>query len=378
MQSKLFYGTAILMTTIICSLTNPDGAKANGITITEQTIEGEQAVVMENQFYKTILLPRRAMLPLTFLYKPTGKELFARRADLPTGIKREDGMILCLPWVGDSLKKGPSKGLLRTAQWTVQTQQEQNRALLEGWTEIAYNDPVSSQPTALRFEITVTGTDFSPALASAYRIINTGSTEARFIFAAHPRMTAGGDYQDGDYVFIPGDKCWIGDFKWTALAEQNIQPNSWVKWPMDDLIRFTPKTGEQAQGEFAYAFVPASWAAIGNNHSKEFIVFHAGKIKIGTETQATPYFCLLHRDKDYLLETSLSRALGTANWSEPWSAINLPAGQEAAFSLTFIPGTGLDEKDFRNVMEATPEHLMIKTAPDTEPHRHAFQAEPKR
>ena len=324
-----------------------------------QTIENEHAVVMENAYYKSILLPSRAMLPLTFFYKPTGKDLLVRRQDIETDIICQDGIMQCLPWVS-SLKPEQSKGLLRTATWKVKTTQEGDCATFSGQAEIAYNDPLSDQPANLRFVQTITGGKGQPSLTMDYKVTNIGKTEARFILVAHPRITAGGAYQKDDYVFAPGTNCWIGDFKWPALAKQGIQPNSWINWPIDDIIRFEPKKGEHAKGEFAYAFVPASWGVIGNNRTKEFIVFHSSPVKIGKQIQATPFFCILHRDGDYLMEIGVSRALGTENWKESWATVSLQPGEDLTFTLTLIPAQGLGEAQIRRAIKVTPERLTMQ------------------
>ncbi len=331
----------------------------NSIRIAERTLDGEAAVVLANRFYESILLPHRAMMPLTLRVKATGKELFVRAPDMAAAVARQNGNMICLPWVSDALGKGASKGLLRTAEWRVTLEQDGGRAACRAETRIAYRDPVSGAPAALGFVQVTRGTADSPALAMDFAVSNPGAAEARCVFVAHPRVTPGGAYQAGDYVYVPGTNAWIGDFQWPSLSDAGVRPNQWMPWPRDDLMRFEPRTGSAAKGNYAYVFVPARWALMGNDRTREFLLFHASPLTLAGREQDGPYFCLLHRDGDYLLEISAARALGTDSWREPWGARTLAPGETLAYTLTLVPGRGLDYAAARRVTEATPARLLL-------------------
>lgn len=339
------------------------GDATNTIAIQEQTIEGEQAVVLENAYYKAILLPQRATLPLTFFYKPGGKDLLVRRKTIQDGIASRDGLMDCLPWVGDSSRKQQDKGLLHTAQWQVRCEQKADEAVFTGQTEIHYRDPANDQPADLRFSKTIAGSSRHAQLRMDYEVSNIGKTEARLMLVAHPRITAGGAYRKGDYVFVPGTNCWIGQFQWFSLAKEGARPFSWISWPREDIINYEPKTGAQAKGDYVYAFVPANWAVIGNDASKEFILFQCSPLKVGTKTQDMPFFCVLHRDGDYLLEMCVSRELDAANWSQPGATLSLKPGEKLAFTLTLTPGRGLDQKKIRSITRIDHDQVVLKSDP---------------
>ena len=139
------------MSLLAASLCPAGAPPADPIRIEARPADGEASLILENRFIQAILLPQRAAVPLTLTYKPTGQELFVRAADLKQGVARQHGNLLCLPWVGDTLKKGPAKGYLRTAEWRVSLEQDGERAACRAEADIAYRDPVTDHPASLRF-----------------------------------------------------------------------------------------------------------------------------------------------------------------------------------------------------------------------------------
>ncbi|MDD5678544.1 MAG: hypothetical protein PHW60_11215 [Kiritimatiellae bacterium] len=319
-------------------------------------------MIMENAYFQSIMVPGKAMLPATYLNKSTGHDVFLRRAKLEESFLSLDGLYDCLPWVGDSKKRGATKGLLRTATWQIKTENTGDKATARFSTDISYTDFTTGKTNRLAFAKTITGSSKHAQLRMDYEIENTGLENAKFIFVGHARVAAGGTYDRGDYVYVPGTNCWVMDFKWPALEKLGAKPYSWARWPVEGVIDFTPKEGPEKKGEYIYAFVPASWAVVGDEKSKEYAVFHCSSVRLGKTVLPEPYWCILHRDGDYILELSLSRDLDAANWDKAWATVALAPGETAHFTVCMTLGQGLVKADFEKVTEAAAERLVFSGA----------------
>ena len=109
------------------------------ISVKEESISGERALIVENAYFKSIIIPGKAMFPATYLYKPSGNDVFLRRENIEQSFSALDGLYECLPWVGDSKKRGESKGYLKSAVWKTSTSVDAGIATLFS-TEISYPD----------------------------------------------------------------------------------------------------------------------------------------------------------------------------------------------------------------------------------------------
>ena len=337
------------------------------IVLTEEMTNGEHAVIMENAYYRCVMIPGKAMLPAIYLYKPTNHDVFLRRSDIKESFANLDGFYDCLPWVSDRMKRGASKGLLRTAIWQTRVAVAGDCASAVFATEIAYPDFGTGQTSRLAFVKTLIGSNRHAQLRMDYEVENRGQSKARFILVGHARVAGGGTYDSGDYVYVPGTNCWLGEFKWLALAKKGVIPYSWTSWPMEDIVDFVPRDGSERKGDYVYAFVPASWAVVGDEKSKEYTVFQCSPVRLGKTVIPVPYWCVLHRDGDYLLELCLSRNLDAGNWNEPWATVGLEPGEKATFTIWMTPGQGFTKVDFESVTEATPDRLVISGTPGESP-----------
>lgn len=327
--------------------------------ISEQQLGGEKAIIMENAFYRATFVPARAMWPLWYYYKPTGHEVFLKK-EVAAAYQGDDGLVLCLPWVGDTLRRVANKGLLKTAPWEISMRQRGEEAVAAGRKQIEYPDLTTGKTNRLAFFITTTGQAESSQLQMKYEIENTGNEPAKFMFIGHARIAMGGSYDEGDYVYAPGPKCWVGDFKWPALEKQGIKPYQWTTWPIEGVIDFVPKPKTERKGEFVYAFVPSSWAVVGDNKSKEFTLFYCSPITIGSRIQTAPYYCILHRDGDYLLELSITPELDAKNWDKPWATSSLKPGEKASFTVYMTVGQNLGKDEIKHIQNVTPQSIEIE------------------
>lgn len=334
---------------------------STGIKISE-TAEAEVRLFhIENDLYHAVFLPGHAMFPLYYTYKPSGKDVLVRKADVAKSIRSRDGIQLCLPWVGVSKRSQQSKGLLRGADWEISTVSEPARVVLNAETTINYEDPVSFIPAKLDFSIQVTGVAGSSRIKMDYEIFNTGTNQANFMFVAHGRLAPDGEYKHGDYIFAPSEKCWISDFQWPVLSNAGVTPQSWTKWPVPGMDEFTVKPPEEKHRDFAYAFVPAPWLITGNNDSKNFVFFHSSPINIGKKVQEHPFFCVLRRDDDYLVEIGVSRELTVKYWENAGAVVTLAPEEKLSFTIHMAAGSGLTKADAALITDAQPDRIVFES-----------------
>lgn len=329
------------------------------ISVKEESISGERALIVENAYFKSIIIPGKAMFPATYLYKPSGNDVFLRRENIEQSFSALDGLYECLPWVGDSKKRGESKGYLKSAVWKTSTSVDAGIATLKFSTEISYPDFTTGKTTQLAFAKTIMASSKHAQLRMDYEIENKGGDKARFMMVAHARVAAGGKYDTGDYIYAPGAKAWVADFQWPALDKLGAKPYSWTAWPIEGVGDFTLKVGADKKGDYIYAYVPASWTVLGDEKSREYVLFYYSPINLGKTVQPQPYACILHREHDYLLEIGLSHEIDARNWDEPWATVSLDTGEKANFTIYMTPGQGLGKADFERATEVTPDRLVI-------------------
>ncbi len=336
------------------------GGKAAGIKLTESEEAGVKLYRMENGYYDAVFAPAQAMFPLYFKYKPTGKDILVRKPDPAASFRSRDGIQLCLPCVGGIPDRLASKGYLNTAAWTTTAAVKDRRATLVSRAGIDYNDPVSGAPARLEVSVTVIGAERSSRLQTDYEIKNTGEHPARLMFIAHARLAPEGSYQAGDYIWAPAERCWISDFKWPALSDSGIVPHSWTAWPVPGMDTFAPKAPEEKRGDFAYAFIPANWLLVGNDRTENFVVFQSSGIKIGKRFQPSPYFCVLRRDGDYLVEIGVTRELDARYWENPGATVTLASGETLAYSLHMAAGQGLSRDLAQRILAVRPDRIVCQ------------------
>jgi len=336
----------------------PGGAARIKLTETEEA--GAKLYHMENAYYQAVFAPAQAMFPLYYEYKPSGKNILVRKPDVAASFRSRDGIQLCLPCVGGIPDRLASKGYLNTAVWETSAAVKDGLATLVARTAIAYNDPLSGAPARLGFSATVTGTAGSSRLQTDFLIENTGEHPARLMFVAHARLAPEGAYREGDYIWAPAERCWISDFQWPALTAAGVTPHSWTAWPIPGMDTFAPKAPGEKRGDFAYAFIPANWLVVGNDRTENFVVFQASEIKIGPRFQPSPYYCVLRRDGDYLLEVGVSRELDARYWDDPEAVVALAPGEKLSYSLHLAAGQGLARAKAQRIIAVRPDRIVCQ------------------
>jgi hypothetical protein len=357
MSKKVLQGLLIMGLTFAVGAA-PSGAA--GIKLTESEEDGVKLYRMENGYYDAIFVPAQAMFPLYFKNKQTGKDILVRKADLASSFRSRDGIQLCLPCVGGIPDRLASKGYLNTTTWETTTSVKKDQATLTSLATIDYNDPVSGTPTRLAITVTVIGTARSSRLQTDFTIKNIGAQPARFMFVAHARLAPEGAYKEGDYIWAPAERCWISDFQWPALANAGVPPHSWTAWPVPGMDTFAPKAPEEKRGDFAYAFIPVNWLVVGNDHTENFVVFQSSRIKIGNRFRSSPYFCVLRRDGDYLVEVGVSQELDARYWENPGAVAVLEPDESLAYSLHMAAGQGLTHSETRNILAVRPDRIVCQ------------------
>ncbi len=336
----------------------PGGAA--GIKLTESEEAGVKLYRMENGYYDAVFAPAQAMFPLYFKYKPTGKDILVRKPDAAASFRSRDGIQLCLPCVGGIPDRLTSKGYLNTAVWETTATVQDGRGVLVSRAAIGYNDPISGAPARLAVTVTVIGMARSSRLQTDFAIENTGGQPARLMFVAHARLAPEGAYQEGDYIWASADRCWISDFQWPALAAAGVVPHSWTAWPVPGMDTFAPKAPAEKRGDFAYAFIPANWLVVGNDRTENFVVFQSSGIKIGKRFQPSPYFCVLRRDGDYLVEVGVSHELDARYWEHPGAVATLAPGEILAYSLHMAAGQGLPRALAQRILAVRPDRIVCQ------------------
>lgn len=356
MLKKTIQGLCILG--ILCLITTD--IKAERMKIKEFKHNDEKLYQIENDFYEAVFAPSQAMFPLYYKYKPTGKDVLVRKADIASSFASRDGIQLCLPCVGGVPERLPSKGYLNTAQWDTSVDKQKTKIELNSTAVIEYNDPVTIEKARLRCGVKVTGISGSSRLQTDFTLENIGENTARFMFVAHARIAPEGEYLKGDYLWTPATRCWISDFQWPALAAAGVQPHSFTTWPIAGMDYFIPKSPAERHKHFAYAFIPMNWIINGNDQTGNFVLFNASEIKIGSRVQPSPFYCILKRDGDYLIEVSVTRELAAAYWSEPEAVAVLEPGETLAFTLDMAAGSGLNQAKAKRVLAIQQDRIIVQ------------------
>ncbi len=342
----------------MCIMAMSGALSGNAAIKIQETTEADVRLFhIENASYHAVFVPERAMFPLYYNFKPTGKDILVRKAEVATSLRSRDGIQLCLPCVGGIKDRLATKGYLDTAVWDTQLTSDGKSAVLTARTTIDYADPLTDVPARLSMDITCTGAAAHARLSTLYQIKNIGEHPARLMFFAHARLAPEGEYKSGDYIHTPSTRCWISDFNLPVLSDAGVQPHSWIDWPVPGMDTFEPKDPAEQLRHQAYAFIPANWTVIGNDHTGNFIAFHTSEIKLGATTLPEPYFCILRRDTDYLLEIGVSRELDARYWDLPGATVLLAPGEVLSYTMHFAGGRGLKRADAQGISEVTPERI---------------------
>jgi len=314
-----------------------------GITIREVQNEGWQTIEIENDLYKAILIPKIARLPYSFIFKPTGRDVFHHPKDLKTPKQGRKfvyygGVIDCIPWVSGKVdgKRLPTKGYLHFSPWEHKTGQTERSVWWEGSTSFDYADPVSAKPSRLFFQKRITGYEGSARLKMDYVVRNVGEDEAKFALAVHAR-TKIADYDENDYFAAPGRVCQVYAMNnMTDLEARGIKRFAWTTWPLKEATDLVPGTKRKS----IFAYLPASWCAVGDGKAEESLFFVGSPVVTAGRTDVMKMGIFMsHGAGAYVVEPCVSYSLeGSPEvWKRPGATVLLPKGETCEFSVSMVP-----------------------------------------
>ncbi len=314
---------------------------ADGIALRQIKKEGWKTVEIENDFYKVVLIPKIARLPYSYLFKPTGHELFRHPVPLTTPKKGEKfiyygGIIDSIPWVAGNVdsERLPTKGYLHFSKWTEKTGKSGNFVWWEGKTKFKYKDPITGVPARLSFKKRITGYAGSSQLRMDYTIKNTGKTDARLTLDIHAR-TIINEYSKGDYFYAPGDRCYVYElYNMGEVEKRGVNLFEWTDWPLREAAELImPDKGVK----YIFTYNPANWCAVGDPGSKEAMFFVSSPIQYDTRTDIMKMGIFM-TDKAYVVQPCLSYALQGANhiWRKPEAITQLAPGEHCKFTVDMV------------------------------------------
>ncbi len=330
-----------------------NGLRDETVRIVRETIEDKQAYILENEFYRAILVPEIARFPLSLVHKPTGHEMFAQPVPLSTsnsGFQPFGGIVDCLPWVSGRMgdERLPDKGLLFTTPWETDIGGNGNSAWFEGRTQVEYTDLLDETTSRLQYIKRVSGRTGSPDIVMDHTIRNTGEHRARFTMTLHARTAIAG-YTAGDYIYIPGDQADIDYMHYPELTERGITPPQTVAWPLPEAVEFRP----DSEPRHIFLFTPAEWAVAGSDETGDALVFRGGKVSSpdGTDKVRMALFMTNH---GYLLEPGLTSCIiaNEKTWANPENTVMLEPEQECTFTVVLTPVSGVHRGDWPDAFDS--------------------------
>ncbi len=321
----------------------------SGVVVYDGMREGRKHLIIENDLVKVILIPEVGRFPYDLLHKPIGRHLFIHPEPLSTPNLRErhvyyGGLVDCLPWVsgavGGVADRGrfPEKGLLPTAAWQVTAVAGARTARVIASCRVSYPDPVTGTMSDLSVRKTVACVSDSPVVRMDYAIANEGVNGARFMFAAHHRVAAGGSWKAGDYFVAPGPECFVYTVEnIPSLAGRGIRAGMWAKMPLPEVTEYVP--GDEPRS--VMAFFPSDWCAVGDREGNG-VFFVGSRVRCGQHTRQM-YMAVFMCHERYVVEPSLTRAVQARpeTWKDPEETVHLEPGQACSFSVWMIPFSGL-------------------------------------
>ncbi len=350
---------------LLLALTAPAGigcAGAGGLlrgepaSIRAANMAGRRAYVLENEFYRAVLVPEIARFPLSLVYKPSGNEFFAQPVSLDTpnvGFQAFGGIVDSLPWVSGKHggKRLADKGFLFSVPWETASGATRNTAWFEGRAEIEYEDLLDGTTSRLAYVKRVTGSTGSPNIVMEQTIRNVGNAPARFMITLHARTAIAG-YTAGDYLYVPGDRAEISYMRYPELSARGIDPPQEIDWPLPEAVTFQPS----AEARHVFVFTPADWGVAGSEKTGEALVFRGGEVSSPDGIDRVK-MALFMTGTGYLLEPGLTSCIvaNEENWAVPGNTVRLEPGQECNFTVTMIPVSGVRRADWPDAFAQLPE-----------------------
>jgi len=347
--------TAMLIS-LGCSCSGPDR-----IEIRKVRRENRDIIEIENDIYKTVLVPEITRLPLSYFFKLTGHEHFVHPRSLETpneGFQMYGGVIDSIPWVSGIVdgRRLPDKGYLYSSPWEYKTGKTQNSAWFYGETSFDYNDPVTGKQSTLFFGKRITGYSRSSLLKMDYLIRNTGKTSAKFTFSMHSR-TGIAECDEGDYFYAPGEKCYVYYMNnMPELEREGIHPPCWAEWPLKEATEFIP--GKEQRNIFV--FVPSNWCVVGDDKYEEGLFFIAGPVELPGR-QDIMKMGMFMSTSGYVVEPSPTYSIvgNPEEWDAEDSTISLEPGHECRFTVNLAAYKGISRALLPDIKTVYPEYIVF-------------------
>ncbi len=357
------YAIGILALVFACS------GIAGEISIKKEKVGLFNGIVIENDLFKTVIIPELARFPYSYVNKKTGHEFFRFITPITipqAGFKMYGGITDSLPWVGgiNGPKKFQDKGYLYCYPWKTKITSSPEKVSFHGTNWFWYIDPVSGKPCKIAFEKTVTAYRGSARLDMTQKITNIDKKTVKFTFSQHGRLAIN-ENDDGDYMYAPGTKAYVYYVtNEEYYEEKGIKPETWHKWPMREVTEFQPVgwwgkklyrwfgIGEVRYGIFC--FVPANWAVAGDENNLESLWFISSPIKYRSK-KLVPQMGLLNRSSDYLIELCVTPSIVAAakEWNDNSKALPLKPGESCEYTMSLVARNGVSKDDLAGVGKVT-------------------------
>jgi len=329
--------------------------------ICEKEIEGKKVIEIENDFYKTILVPEIARFPLSFFFKVTGHEQFKQPVSLKTPNDKYHsygGIIDSIPWVSGKVKgkKFLDKGYLYSSPCKYIIRKSKNSVWFQGETKFDYNDPITGEIATLQFRKKIIGYEGSTRLKMDYFIKNIGKTDAKYTFSIHSRVSIA-KYDKGDYFYAPGKQCYVYYMNnQLELEKEGIHPPCWTKWPLKQATEFIP----QKKLKNIFTFVPANWCVVGDEKYKETLFFIASPIKYSRKTDIMKMGIFM-TNRSYVVEPCLTYSIvGTPKeWKIPDSTVMLKPGEDCKFTVNLVAYQGISKEEIQKIHTVKPGYIIL-------------------
>jgi len=314
--------------------------------------DGQPVYVFENKYLKSEIAHTRGTSPLTYFDKISGVEQLTQGETLDKNhgqFYSHGGVAECVPWTGGS----PYMGYLWTQVWEMTARAYGHQAVLVGEVTFPYPDPVTGKLCELRFQKITTAYDASTRLRMEYRIENVGERRARFQHCVHGTPNVGGQCDDRDYFYAPGNRCWV---VWSGrIPEYKIPDQSWFSWPIPEVIDFRKDSKEGLQ-----LFVPAAWGVIGDDKREEAMVMVNSPAFVG-DKEIPVYIGYTTGGGVYYLEPSLTRHISNHadRWEREGYSVDIDVGEVCTHTVDMAMFHGVTKEQVLSLYRLTGDYLLL-------------------
>ena len=315
--------------------------------------DGQPVYVFENQYIRSEIAHTRGRSPLSYFDKISGVEQLRQLEPLDKNHGKHyphGGVSECVPWTGGS----PYMGYLWTQPWEMSVRTYDHHAVLVGEMTFPYPDPVTGKLCELRFTKTMTAYTASTRLKMDYRIENVGQRRARFQHCVHGSPCVGGQCDDADYFYAPGDRCWVA---WSErIPQYEIPKESWHAWPIPEAVDY--RTGGEGGLQL---FVPARWGVIGDNARKEILAMALSPVLVGNR-EIPAYIGYTAGGSNYYLEPSLTRHISNHadRWEREGYSVDLDRGEACTYTVDMAMFHGVTREQVVSLHALTGDYILVE------------------